>query len=199
MILDFAAVCHGADHIVPGNLPDNQLDQAIVHADAHPGLHHMAEIGITGGTAGFVPHAAVTVEGKRLPGLQHRLATVEQAGANLRALGVAHGSDGQPQLFPNLLKQIQLLQMAVMTSVGKVHPGNVHSAEAELFQNFLIHGGGPHGADNLCFAHWKTSLPPGTSFYAFPPHGFFGAEWSFIVLTLYHTFVTTQAKTVPFP
>ena len=66
VVLHLSAVCHGANHIIPGNLPDNQLNESIIHADAHPGLYYAAEVGIAGGAARLVAHPVIAVKRERL-------------------------------------------------------------------------------------------------------------------------------------
>ena len=76
----------------------------------------------------------------------------------LGSLGIQHNGNGQAQLLPDALDQLNLLFMFLMGPVGEIQPGNVHAGQAHLRQRLLVLTGGANGTNNFRFAHAKTLL-----------------------------------------
>ena len=138
-------------------------DNAVVHRYGVAGLQVLVEILIIDADSRLVPCHVPGGKGKAVPRLYFHLAGGKGTDTVLRAFGVQHDGDGQPQLLTHPLDQLDFPLVFGMGAVGKVQPRNIHAGKAHLGQRFLIFTGGADGTDDFCFAHKQSSCYGGAA------------------------------------
>ena len=106
----------------------------------------------------LVTHNLLGGEGESVPLAEGDLPALEGADAVLRALGVQHDGDGQVELLPDLLDEIDLLLLLGMGTVGEVQAGHVNARLTHGRKDLLRLAGRADGTDNLCFSHRMVSF-----------------------------------------
>ena len=148
-----AAVVHRAQNVVAPDLPDAQLDEAVVHQHPVARLELLVEVLVGDGHPPPVAGHVVGGQGKVLPPFQSDGALFKGLNADLRPLGVQNGGHRDPHLVPDALELGQLGQVTLMGAVGKIKAGGVHARTNQLADDLLAVHCGPQGTDNLGLSH----------------------------------------------
>ena len=138
-------------------------DDAVVHRYSVAGLQVLVEILIIDADLRLVPCHVLRGKGEAVPRFHFHLTGSKCSDAVLRAFGVQHDGDGQPQLLTYPLDQLDFPLVFGMGAVGKVQPRNIHAGKAHLGQRFLVFTGGADGTDDFCFAHKQSSCYGGAA------------------------------------
>ena len=124
--MDFGAL--NAFHFKP--------DDAVVHRYGVAGLQVLVEILIIDTDLRLVPCHVLRGKGEAVPRFHFHLTGSKCSDAVLRAFGVQHDGDGQPQLLTYPLDQLDFPLVFGMGAVGKVQPRDVHAGKAHLGQKY---------------------------------------------------------------
>ena len=134
-----------------------KLDDAVVHRYGVAGLQVLVEILIIDADLRLVPCHVLGGKGKAVPRFHFHLTGSKCSDAVLRAFGVQHDGDGQPQLLTYPLDQLDFPLVFGMGAVGKVQPGHIHAGLTHAGQGLLIRTDRANGAYNFGFSHGKQT------------------------------------------
>ena len=157
LVLDLAAVQHGADDVGVGHVPDGQLDQAVVQHDGAAGGHIVGQVLVGDGDDLVGALHLAGGQGEGLAFLQDLRAVLELLEADLGALGIQQGRHRLVQLFPDGLQGLKTALVLLVGAVREIETGHVHPVFHQRPQHALLIGGRAQGADDLGFAHCDTS------------------------------------------
>ena len=146
-------VDHPADHVPVLNAHNLHIDKAVVDEDVGPSLYILVQLRIGDGSHGGIPGHILGGQGKGLVFHQLDGPSGKAAQADFRALGVHHGGDRQLHLPAYLLEAVHPRLLLRVGAVGKVEARHVHPRQNQGAEGFLVVGGRPQGAYNLCLSH----------------------------------------------
>ena len=151
-----AAGHHPAQGVAALQLLHAENHQTVVDHDGVADLQIVDEALIGDGHPSLISDDILGGEGKHVAVLERDLFVFESFDAVFRPLGVEHDRNGQLQLLPNPLDQVDFLLVLLVRAVRKIEARDIHARQAHLRQGFLVFAGRPDGADNFRFPHWDN-------------------------------------------
>ena len=153
-LADLAGVLDDAVHVLAVDGLDLEGDQAVIDQDEGAGLGLGGEVQVVKGDVGLV---AEPVLGGGLRGHDDLVALVngdlgvilEQAGADLRTLGVEQDAHGDAELAGDAADALDALVMLLIGAVREVEAGDVHARLDHLAEGLVAVAGRTHGAYDL--------------------------------------------------
>ena len=148
---------HLADHVGVGSFLHLEDQQTVVHQHPVAALEVIGQPGIADGDVVLVALLLPGGKGEGIPLPDLDLPVFKGADAILRTLGVQHNGNGQAQLLPHALDELDLLTVLLVGAMGKVQPGHIHARLTQAGQRLLVTGRAD-GAYDLCFTHNHSLL-----------------------------------------
>ena len=150
-LADLAVVLDDAVDVGALDVVDLQVDQAVIDQDVGAGLDLVGEVQVV---EGDVAGVAEVLLGGGLGGHDDRVAggdgdllvALEQAGADLGALGVEQESDGGLELGGDTADALDATVVLLVGAVREVEAGDVHARLDHLAQDIVVVTGRTHRA-----------------------------------------------------
>ena len=156
-LAQLAAVHDSTVNLGAVNLIYGQSDETVIDENGVARLHILVQSGIVDVHALCIAHTLLCCEGDVHALCQrHLLVVLQDAGTNLRSLGIQQGCDGTSAFLAGLLQKRQSLQVLVVVTVRKIKTCHIHIL-SQLQQNLVIILIGSQGTNNLCFSHRISS------------------------------------------
>ena len=141
-------------HVGALDVVDLEVDQAVVDQDVGAGLNLVGEVEVVKGDMAGV---AKVLLGSGLSGDDDGIASgdgdllvaLEQAGADLGALGVEQDANGLAKLGGDATDALDAAVVLLIGAMGEVEAGDVHARLDHLAQDIIVIAGGTHRAYNL--------------------------------------------------
>ena len=153
-LADDAGVLDDAVHVLAVDALDLEVDQAVIDQDVGARGDLGGEVQVVerdvGGVAQPVLAGGLRGHDDLVAGVDGDLGVVlEQAGADLGALGVQQDADGHAELAGDAADALDALVVLLVGAVREVEAGDVHARLDHLAERIVAVAGGTHGADDL--------------------------------------------------
>ncbi len=164
VLADLTGVVHHAVHVLAVDVLHLELDDAVVDQDLGAGLDLMGQVHVI---EGDVARGAEEVLRRGRGGDDDLVAggdgdllmTLEQARADLGALGVEQDAHRGVELARDAPDALDAPMVLVVRAMGEVEAGDVHPRLDHLAKRLVIIAGGTHRADDLgAFVHADLQL-----------------------------------------